>query len=98
MDGRDLAQLEEGLGTSTELEINNIDEMAPLDPPRSAVDLVDDAVGEAIGELQFDEHTGEEPRAATTPVDDPLSVYLNQIGKIPLLSREREIKLARDVE
>ena len=30
--------------------------------------------------------------------DDPVRVYLNQIGQIPLLSRDQEMALAREVE
>ena len=32
------------------------------------------------------------------PVDDPVKMYLKQMGQIPLLSREDEIKLAKEIE
>ena len=37
-------------------------------------------------------------RPATTPLDDPVKMYLKQMGQIPLLSREKEIELAKDIE
>jgi len=32
------------------------------------------------------------------PLDDPVKMYLKQMGQIPLLSREDEVSLARDIE
>ncbi len=32
------------------------------------------------------------------PMDDPVKMYLKQMGQIPLLSREDEIKLAKEIE
>ena len=32
------------------------------------------------------------------PLDDPVKMYLKQMGQIPLLSREDEIRLAKDIE
>ena len=32
------------------------------------------------------------------PLDDPVKMYLKQMGSIPLLSRENEISLARRIE
>jgi len=34
----------------------------------------------------------------TVHIDDPVKMYLKQMGQIPLLSREEEIKLAREIE
>ncbi|MBN2119609.1 MAG: RNA polymerase sigma factor RpoD [Candidatus Omnitrophica bacterium] len=41
------------------------------------------------------------PQVATAelpPLDDPVKMYLKQMGQIPLLSREDEVRLARDIE
>jgi len=35
---------------------------------------------------------------STQPVDDPVKMYLKQMGQIPLLSREEEIRLAKKIE
>ncbi|MDD4955797.1 MAG: RNA polymerase sigma factor RpoD, partial [Candidatus Omnitrophica bacterium] len=32
------------------------------------------------------------------PVDDPVKMYLKQMGQIPLLSREEEVRLAKEIE
>lgn len=72
-------------------------------------DSDDDAVGEQ--ELSFDEETGSEPTLAElAPEDDVtdekesegklnlLNVYLAQIGRVPLLTRDQEVELARAIE
>ena len=41
------------------------------------------------------EEAGEEPRA---PMDDPVRMYLRQMGQIPLLSREEELRLAKEIK
>ncbi len=33
-----------------------------------------------------------------TPLDDPVKMYLKQMGQIPLLSREDEVRLAKEIE
>lgn len=43
----------------------------------------------------FDEEFGED---ANERIDDPVRMYLTQMGEIPLLSREDEIKLAKKIE
>ncbi|MBD3264691.1 MAG: RNA polymerase sigma factor RpoD [Candidatus Omnitrophica bacterium] len=35
---------------------------------------------------------------STQPIDDPVKMYLKQMGQIPLLSREEEIRLAKKIE
>ncbi len=51
----------------------------------------DDRV-ESARDAESDDHDQE---AGT---DDPVRQYLTEMGKIPLLSREREVQLARDIE
>ncbi|MBI1904469.1 MAG: sigma-70 family RNA polymerase sigma factor [Planctomycetia bacterium] len=47
-----------------------------------------------------DEHGDEELEAALEGqvIDDPIRVYLMQMGEIPLLTREQELTAARDIE
>ncbi|MDD4955416.1 MAG: RNA polymerase sigma factor RpoD [Candidatus Omnitrophica bacterium] len=39
-----------------------------------------------------------ETHTVSTPVDDPVKMYLKQMGQIPLLSREEEVRLAKEIE
>ncbi len=50
--------------------------------PREAEDLLDEEFAEDLNER----------------IDDPVRMYLTQMGEIPLLSREDEIKLAKKIE
>lgn len=49
-----------------------------------------------LDEESFDEET--ESTSATNGADDALGLYLRQMGSIPLLKREEEIKLAKALE
>src|SRR4051812_38982832 len=44
------------------------------------------------------EHDAEAPYASHGGADDALGLYLKQMGSIPLLSREKELFLARRLE
>jgi RNA polymerase primary sigma factor len=37
-------------------------------------------------------------QTVSLPVDDPVKMYLKQMGQIPLLSREEEVRLAKEIE
>ncbi|UCG34661.1 MAG: RNA polymerase subunit sigma, partial [Candidatus Omnitrophota bacterium] len=39
-----------------------------------------------------------EAPSTSMPVDDPVKMYLKQMGQIPLLSRDEEIRLAKEIE
>lgn len=51
-------------------------------------------------EVEEWEKVKEKKTTSTTsqPVDDPVKMYLKQMGQIPLLSREEEVSLAREIE
>ncbi len=67
------------------------------------LDLLDQrkiAVVESEEALQFEkpERTSADIEEKYLPLDDPVKMYLKQMGKIPLLSREEEIRLAQRIE
>src|SRR3954467_15793636 len=73
-------------------------------PPRSrkdkpaeeeeVIEVVEDVDGEAI-DLNLEAELAE---ASTKRIDDPVRMYLTQMGEIPLLTREQEIALAKKIE
>ncbi len=68
------------------------------------IELVDESdLAEAQGKLLLAEEGAEkeeeEPAAVVTEkIDDPVRIYLTQMGQIPLLSRDEEISLAKRIE
>ncbi|MEI8349453.1 MAG: RNA polymerase sigma factor RpoD [Candidatus Omnitrophota bacterium] len=44
------------------------------------------------------EREKKEVHVVSAPVDDPVKMYLKQMGQIPLLSREEEVRLAKEIE
>jgi RNA polymerase primary sigma factor len=63
-------------------------------PKEEEITAVEDIDGEVI-DLNIDEEIAE---AATKRIDDPVRMYLTQMGEIPLLTREQEIGLAKKIE
>ena len=58
---------------------------------------------EESAEATQEEHAAEEKEeeaeeVRSEPVDDPVRMYLRQMGQIPLLSRESELKLAKEIK
>ncbi|MFM1801096.1 MAG: polymerase sigma factor SigA [Planctomycetota bacterium] len=66
------------------------DDMGGLDEEMVGADVDDD------GELSLDEELGDE--AFSRRIDDPVRMYLTQMGEIPLLKRDEEIRLAKLIE
>ncbi|MDD5585138.1 MAG: sigma-70 family RNA polymerase sigma factor, partial [Candidatus Omnitrophica bacterium] len=50
-----------------------------------------------VEEWEKDKEKKETP-SEPLPVDDPVKMYLKQMGQIPLLTREEELHLAKDIE
>ena len=66
----------------------------PLGEDELAEELEDaDELDEVLDENPSNEHTGGDDR-----IDDPVRMYLMQMGEIPLLSREEETAVARRIE
>ena len=62
--------------------------------PAAAEEVVEDVDGEVI-DLNLEAELAE---ASTKRIDDPVRMYLTQMGEIPLLTREQEIALAKKIE
>ncbi|HVQ24318.1 MAG TPA: RNA polymerase sigma factor region1.1 domain-containing protein, partial [Planctomycetota bacterium] len=83
-------------------DIENIDEVLTL-LEELGIDIIDEAdVGEdQEAESRTRAETQDEAADKGTPterIDDPVRMYLTQMGEIPLLTREQEISLARQIE
>jgi len=63
-------------------------------PAREEPEVVEDENGETI-DLNLEAELAE---ASTKRIDDPVRMYLTQMGEIPLLTREQEIALAKKIE
>ncbi|MFH1999510.1 MAG: sigma-70 factor domain-containing protein, partial [Planctomycetota bacterium] len=81
-------------------DVDNIDNVL-LFLDDLGIELVDETEVTDKKEEQ-DPTVGEEDRfdksATTEKIDDPVRMYLTQMGEIPLLTREEEIALARKIE
>src|SRR5581483_9773233 len=63
-------------------------------PQPEPEEVVEDVDGEVI-DLNLEAELAE---ASTKRIDDPVRMYLTQMGEIPLLTREQEIALAKKIE
>jgi RNA polymerase primary sigma factor len=97
------ARLDNLLTTLEEMGIDLLDEAdigkegeADFDIPQEALEIEEDAE-KLLKEDEILEKRllGEE---GVTKVDDPIRMYLTQMGEIPLLNRDDEISLARKIE
>jgi RNA polymerase primary sigma factor len=75
---------------------------APRKPKKSAAELKAEAVEEVVQDENGEEIDlnleAELAEASTKRIDDPVRMYLTQMGEIPLLTREQEIALAKKIE
>jgi RNA polymerase primary sigma factor len=67
---------------------------APAPSPDAEPTIIHDDEGEVI-DLNLEAELAE---ASTKRIDDPVRMYLTQMGEIPLLTREQEIALAKKIE
>ncbi len=81
-------KLDSLLMTLDELGIELLDESEAARREKFADGAEEDKKQEAPGELEMD----------TKRIDDPVRMYLTQMGEIPLLTRDEEIALAKKIE
>ena len=98
------AQLDSLLATLDEMGINLLDEADVQKQAEEEFETPKEPLGdkEAETEKQLKEDKLLEKRLAgaeiTLRIDDPIRMYLTQMGEIPLLNRKLEISLARKIE
>ncbi len=63
-----------------------LDDFVILDEPDVAEEPVDE------------DDEAARPATGVDPIDDPVRMYLMQMGQIPLLNREQEVQIAREIE
>jgi RNA polymerase primary sigma factor len=83
----DIENIDEVLTLLEELGIEIIDE----------ADVGEDQEAESRARLEAQDESPDKS-APTERIDDPVRMYLTQMGEIPLLTREQEISLARQIE
>src|SRR5438128_9699762 len=59
------------------------------------VDIVDQAEVDRVKEPDVDE---EEDKSRLDILDDPVRMYLKQMGQVPLLTREQEVEISKRIE
>ena len=69
-----------------------------LDTVFERLDSKDIQVLEAKEVVEWEKEKKKEITPTSQPIDDPVKMYLKQMGQIPLLSREEEIRLAKKIE
>lgn len=107
---KDLVELGKSKGTLSNREIMDMLDEVTLDAENieklydlleeQGIEIIEDNIAE-IDELNFDDITEDVYNADDSQgiaiVDDPVKVYLKEIGKVPLLSSDEEVELAKDM-
>lgn len=69
-----------------------------LDTIFEQLDSKDISVLETKEVSEWEKEKKKQVTPTTQPIDDPVKMYLKQMGQIPLLSRDEEIRLAKKIE
>ncbi|MFA5157069.1 MAG: RNA polymerase sigma factor RpoD [Candidatus Omnitrophota bacterium] len=75
------------LGNEDIQVVENVEEKSPAQQTQQALALKEEAMNESVAAAE-----------RFMPLDDPVKMYLKQMGSISLLSRENEIDLAKKIE
>ena len=107
---KDLIEMGKSKGKLTMQELMDNMEDMDIDPDQmdklyesleaANVEIVDDLQDESLEELalvKVDKGDDDEAGGETLVVDDPVKVYLKEIGRVPLLSPDEEVELARRI-
>ena len=107
---KDLVELGKSKGTLSNREIMDMLDEVTLDAENieklydlleeQGIEIIEDNIAE-IDELNFDDISEDvynaDDNQGIAIVDDPVKVYLKEIGKVPLLSSDEEVELAKDM-
>lgn len=99
-----LVELGKKKGYLTYDEINHFlsEEVTGVDDMNAIFDRLDSQKISILEAKEVEEYEkGKEKKttsSTSTPVDDPVKMYLKQMGQIPLLTREEEVTLAKEIE
>ena len=63
------------------------DEEIPEQPAGEDEEVQDELLDEELKQLQMSDH-----------VDDPVKIYLKQMGRVPLLTRAQEVEISKEIE
>jgi RNA polymerase primary sigma factor len=69
-----------------------------LDAIFERLDSKDISILEAREVSEWEKEREKQITSTSQPIDDPVKMYLKQMGQIPLLSRDEEIRLAKKIE
>ncbi|MBM3761757.1 MAG: RNA polymerase sigma factor RpoD [Acidobacteria bacterium] len=88
-------EMSEGIA---EQVIRRIDEMESLDAAEPFAEREGDVEEGALDEAQVEMADGEDPPDLIEKTNDPVRMYLREMGTVALLTREGEVSLARKIE
>lgn len=91
------AEIQDGLSESEELDASDIDEVYRL-LTDAGIRVVDDEEAEEEEEEAAPLADEELEELDEVPIDDSVRMYLRDIGRVPLLSAQEEIELARRIQ
>ena len=94
-------QIEDVLAMFSEMGVNVVETEEPSEEgeePREEPDEEAESEGGELGEVQQTAPAKSEAKEPTERTDDPVRMYLREMGSVELLSREGEIAIAKRIE